>query len=140
MVRIAVVGTGGMANGHVKAFQAIKGCRVVACCDIDETRAQAFAAKHGIPAVYTDLEQMLQLPGLDAVTNVTSDAAHYPTTMKALAAGKHVLCEKPLATGFGDARKMVEAARRAKLINMVNFSYRNSAAIWRAHELQPAGQ
>lgn len=61
----------------------------------------------------------------DAVTNVTPDAVHHPTTMKIIAAGKHVLCEKPLAENFALADEMATAADAVgSLINMVNLSYR----------------
>jgi predicted dehydrogenase len=72
----------------------------------------------------------------DAVTNVTPDAAHYPTTMPLLAAGKHVLCEKPLATNAAHAEAMAEAAAvKAGVVNMVNLSYRNVPALQKAAQM-----
>ena len=135
MIRIAIVGTGGMANAHAQAYAKIKGCKLVAGCDVIPERAKAFAERHGIPNAYGDVDEMLADVEFDALSNVTSDAAHAPVSLKAIAAGKHVLCEKPLATNYPDARKMASAAKRKGVINMVNFSYRNSAAIHRAHRL-----
>ena len=141
MIRIAIVGTGGMAGGHAEWFQTkIKGCTVVACCDVVPGRAQAFAERFKIPAFYTDMDEMLRKEKLDAVSNVTPDRFHAPLTLKAIACGLHVLCEKPLATCHADAQKMAVAARKKGVINMVNLSYRNSSAIHRAAQLVRAGK
>jgi predicted dehydrogenase len=140
MVRIGVIGTGGMANVHARAFGEMRGCKVVAACDIVEDRVRAFGERHGISALYTNLERMLAEAELDAVTNVTSDAAHCPTTLAAVRKGLHVLCEKPLAVSYAEARRMVSAAKRKGVINMVNLSYRNSSAIHRAHNLVRQGR
>ena len=139
MIRIAIVGTGGMANGHATAFAQIRGCKVVAACDLIAERANAFAERHGIPHVYSDVDELLADEECDAVSNVTSDSAHAPVSLKAIGMGKHVLCEKPLATNYPDARKMAAAAARAHVINMVNLSYRNASAIQRAHDLIERG-
>lgn len=118
-----------MANHQAEQFSKIPGVKLVACCDVDAARAQAYASKFGIPQVYADLGTMLAEAEVDAVTNVTPDRFHAPLSLQAIAAGKHVLCEKPLATKHADAAKMADAAARAGVINMVNFSYRNSSAI-----------
>lgn len=138
-LRIAIAGTGGMAHAHANNFQKIAGCRVVAACDLDHERAKAFAGKFNIPGAYPDLEEMLDKSDAEAVSIVASDAAHAPLALQAIASGRHVLCEKPLATRYADAKKMADAARRAGVINMVNFSYRNSAAIHKAAELVKNG-
>jgi len=140
MIRVAIVGTGGMANTHARAFAGIRGCKVVAACDVIPKRAEAFANEHGVPAVYTDFGRLLADADVDAVSNVTPDGLHAPISLEAIAAGKHVLCEKPLATNYADAAKMASAAKRIGVINMVNFSYRNSSAIHRAHDLISRGE
>jgi predicted dehydrogenase len=130
-----------MAGGHADWFQnKIRGCKVVACCDVVPERVKAFAERFGIPAAYTDLDDMLRNEQLDAVSNVTPDRFHAPLSLKAIARGLHVLCEKPLATNYADARKMAAAARRKGVINMVNLSYRNSPAIHRAARLVRDGK
>jgi predicted dehydrogenase len=140
MIRIAIVGTGGMANNHARAFAAIRGCKLVAACDVIAERVEAFAERHGIPAVYTEVERLLAEADADAVSNVTPDAFHAPISLKAIAAGKHILCEKPLATNYADAAAMASAAKRKNVINMVNLSYRDSPAIHRAHDLVNRGE
>jgi predicted dehydrogenase len=140
MVRIAVVGTGGMANSHARAFQRIPGCVLVAACDVVGGKARSFAKRYGIPAVFTDAEELLDGVAVDAIANVTSDGAHCPVSLAAIRRGKHVLCEKPLAVNYAEARRMAAAARRKGVINMVNLSYRNSPAIHRARALVEAGE
>ncbi|MDR0901970.1 MAG: Gfo/Idh/MocA family oxidoreductase [Opitutaceae bacterium] len=124
-VRLAIIGTGGMANSHAARYAEIKGCKVVAAADIDRARVDAFCAKHHIPDACTDPAELLARADIDAVSIVTPDAFHAPLAIQSLRAGKHVLCEKPLALNHADALRMVAAARDAGVINMVNFSYRD---------------
>ncbi len=124
-VRLAIIGTGGMANVHAERFTKIRGCKVIAACDVDLARAKTFAEKYGIPECFSSVEALLAGADIDAVTIVTPDAFHSPVSLVCLKAGKHVLCEKPLALNYGDAKKMVQAARKAGVVNMVNFSYRD---------------
>lgn len=140
MIKLAIVGTGGMANMHAENFKKTGKVDLVAGCDIDEARVSAFCDKHGIPGRYTDLAMLLADVPCDAVAVVSSDASHATLSMAALAAGKHVLCEKPLATNAADARAMADAAAKAGVINMVNFSYRNSSAWQRLLEMTQAGE
>ena len=124
-VKLAVIGTGGMANWHAENFLKNPACRIVAACDVDEARAKAYAEKHKIPQSFSSTEALLAGADFEAVTIVTPDAFHAPVSLRCLKAGKHVLCEKPLAVNYGDAKKMVQAAKRAGVVNMVNFSYRD---------------
>lgn len=124
-VRIGIIGTGGMAQCHADNFAKIPGCQVVAGCDVDLDRARAFCDKYQIPLAFGDVKEFLAAAEVDAVSIVTPDAFHTPITLQCLKAGKHVLCEKPLALNAPDARKMLAAAKRAGVVHMVNFSYRN---------------
>lgn len=132
MVRVLVVGTGGMAENHAAAFSAIDGVELVAGVDTRAAPLAAFCARHGIGRGFASVAEALEWGGFDAVTNVTPDAAHYATVMPFLAAGKHVLCEKPLSTNAMQAEAMADAAARAGVVNMVNLSYRNVAALQKA--------
>lgn len=140
VIPIGIIGTGGMAHMHAQSLQAIPGCAVVAACDVDAARAQAFAEKYHIPQVFTDVEELLQRGDVQAVCNVTPDRFHAPVSLQCLRAGKHVLCEKPLATSFPEARRMAQAADQAGVKNLVNFSYRNSSAVQKAAALVAAGE
>ena len=140
MLRLGVIGTGGMANAHANEFKKLKGVRLVACADVVPERAKAFAEKHGIPASYGDYREMLTAEALDAVTNVTIDAAHAEVALAVIGKGLPILSEKPLATTLADARKMAAAARKAGVVNMVNFSYRNSSGLQAACQLMKTGK
>ncbi len=140
MIKLALVGCGNMGHTHAKAFSAIKDCKLVAACDIIVERAEAYAKEFNIPNVYADMEEMLAKCELDAVTLVTPDATHAPLALKVLASGKHILSEKPLATSYADAKTMADAAKQAGVINMINFSYRDSAAIQKAHQIIQEGK
>jgi len=96
---------------------------------VDLARARAFAEKHAIPLAFGSTSDLLSGADFDAVSIVTPDAFHAPVSLECLAAGKHVLCEKPLALSTSDANKMVAAARKSDVVNMVNFSYRDWPAI-----------
>jgi predicted dehydrogenase len=139
-MKLLILGTGGMAAAHARAFGSMPGVKVAAACDVDAGRAKSFAAAHHIPKSYGSLEAALEAGGFDAVTNVTPDPIHHPTTLKCLAAGKHVLCEKPLAESHALAQEMTDAATKAGLVNMVNLSYRNVPALQKARELIAEGK
>lgn len=128
-VRLLIIGTGGMANNHAEAFAAIPGVTLVGGVDTRAENLAAFRARHGIERGFASVDEALSWGEFDAVTNVTPDAAHYATTMPVIAAGKPVLCEKPLATNAAQATEMAEAAARAGVVNMVNLTYRNVAAL-----------
>ena len=139
LLRIGIVGTGGMARAHVAAFQAIAGVRVAACMDVVPGRAQAFAATHGIALGTEDPDELFA--SVDAVSIVTPDRFHAEPTLAALQAGKHVLCEKPLTVTVAEARQVAAAAAaRPELIGMVNLSYRRSAASLAAAKLVASGK
>ncbi|WP_439624267.1 Gfo/Idh/MocA family protein [Shinella sp.] len=139
-MRLLILGTGGMANSHAQHFSAIEGVELVGAVDVDPLRAKAFADTHGIPNVFTSLEDAIAWNGFDAATNVTPDRAHHPTTLALLAAGKHVMCEKPLAENYAKADEMARAADASGLVTMVNLTYRNVAPLQKAREMVLAGE
>ena len=139
-MRLLILGTGGMANSHAQHFAAIDGVELVGAVDVDPMRAKTFADTHGIPHVFTSLEEAIAWNGFDAATNVTPDRAHHPTTLALLAAGKHVMCEKPLAESYAKADEMARAAEASSLVTMVNLTYRNVAPLQKAREMVLAGE
>jgi predicted dehydrogenase len=139
-IRMLVLGTGGMARSHVMQFRDDPRVEVVAACDVLPGRARDFAAAHAVPRHFTDLDEALRWDGFDACANVTPDPVHHPTTMKLIAAKKHVLCEKPLAETFALADEMATAAEKAGIVNMVNLTYRNVAALQKAARFIAAGE
>jgi predicted dehydrogenase len=139
-MRLLILGTGGMAGQHAKNFAAIEGVSLVAGVDVDPNRLETFNETYKIPNAFPSLDAALAWGEFDAVANVTPDSIHHPTTMAAIAAGKHVFCEKPLATDYAKALEMTEAAEAAGLVNMVNLSYRNVAQLQKAREIVTSGE
>ena len=137
--RILILGTGSMANAHAAAFGADKRCKIVGAIDTNTERLDAFCKKYSVKHKFSKLDEAVGWGEFDALVNVTPDAAHYPTTMAFLAAGKHVFCEKPLALNAEDAFAMVKEAEKRGLINMVNFTYRNASALQEARRLVQSG-
>jgi predicted dehydrogenase len=128
-VRLAIIGTGGMAKRHAECYKQIPGCTLVAAVDVSAERVTAFATTHGIANTFASVDALLAWNQFDAVSIVTPDAFHAAQSIQCLKAGKHVLCEKPLALNHADALKMVAAAQKAGVINMVNLSYRDWPAL-----------
>jgi len=139
-MRLLILGTGGMANTHATHFAAVEGVELVGAVDVDPLRAEAFAARHGIPHIFTSLEDAIAWGGFDAAANVTPDRAHHPTTLALMAAGKHVLCEKPLAENYAKADEMARAAEASGLVTMVNLTYRNVAPLQVARAMVLSGE
>ena len=128
-IRVAIIGTGGIAHSHAQEFKAQEGVSVVACCDLSKKAARGFATHHGIAGVYTDVEAMLAAEDVTAVSVTASDAAHCPLSLAAIKHGAHVLCEKPMAVDLKEARRMQAAARRKGVVGMINFSHRVGPAV-----------
>jgi predicted dehydrogenase len=139
-MRLLIIGTGSMARAHAINFKNERDIELVATVETNGERREAFAKEHGIENAFSDLDKALAWGEFDAAANVTPDPVHYPTTMKLIAAGKHVFCEKPLATDYPHAKEMVDAAEKAGLINMVNLTYRASPALYKARALVEAGK
>lgn len=134
-VRLLVLGTGSMANNHAEAFAKIEGVTLVAGIDKNRAGLKDFLEKHNIPNAFASIQEAITWGQFDAVTNVTPDAVHFATTMPVLAAKKHILCEKPLAANEADAVAMAGAAAKSGVVNMVNLSYRNVAALQQAAKM-----
>lgn len=122
-MKIGIIGAGGMANYHIPGFRA-GGGEVVALADLNQTAAEAAAAKHGIPQVFGDPAKMLAKGGVDAVSIITPNKFHAPLALQALKAGKHVFCEKPPALTAKEAQTMADVAEKAGKTLMFNFNNR----------------
>lgn len=124
-VKVAVIGMGvGMA--HARGYLACPDAELIAICDADPTRLRERGDQLGVPREmqFSDVSEVLALPGLDAVSIGLPNYLHAPVAIQAFEAGKHVLCEKPLATSQAEAELMVEAAKASGKMLMVCFNYR----------------
>src|SRR6185295_2229857 len=112
-VRVAVVGSG-IGQQHVEAYRTLPDrFVVVAICDVDATRAEAVAAAHGIPRVLTDLDELCRMDDVEVIDLCTPPHLHVPQLVSALEAGRHVICEKPLAPSLGEVDRIIAAERRS---------------------------
>lgn len=122
-MKIGVIGAGILGSRHARVWYELAETELVAVCDLDAARAQDIAQLYNARA-FTDYNAMLAEVELDAVSVATPDHLHREPVLAALAAGKHVLQEKPLATNADDARAIVDAAEKSHCVVMVNFSQR----------------
>ena len=121
-IKVAVIGVGTISNHHIESYLNNENVELYAFCDINEKRLKLMGEKYGITRLYTDEAHMLaELSELDAVSVCTWNSAHAPCTIMALNAGKHVLCEKPMATCVEDAIAMKEAAEKNGKLLMIGF-------------------
>ncbi len=133
-LKIGVIGVGSISNEHIAAYRKNPKTELYAFCDVNGQRLREMGEAYGVGRLYTDVGEMLEsLPELDAVSVCTWNSAHAPCAVAALNAGKHVLCEKPMATSVPEALEMKQAAERSGKLLMMGFTRRfgNDCAILR---------
>ncbi len=125
-LKIGLIGTGGICRGcHIPGYQSAPDqCEIVYACDVNEKVAKEAAKEFSIPKVVTDYKEILADPEIDAVSVTTPNAYHKQPTIDALNAGKHVLCEKPLAMNADEARAMCQAAKKNGKLLQVGLQQR----------------
>lgn len=129
-VRIGIIGCGGIANGkHMPALASLDNVEMVAFCDIIPERATEAAKKFGAAdaAVYEDYKELLKDKTIDVVHVCTPNRSHSFITVDALEAGKHVMCEKPMAINSAEAKKMLDAAKRTGKKLSIGYQNRQKA-------------
>jgi len=127
-LKIGIIGSGGIAqNAHMKGYASIPDqCEMVAVCDVDPETAKTAAEKFEIGKTYHDYRDLIADKEIDAVSVATPNAFHKHPTVDALQAGKHVLCEKPLAMNAQEAKEMCRAAKDSGKILQVALQQRFS--------------
>ena len=124
-MRVAVIGCGGAGREHVRAYLGLRAqVELVGVCDIVAERARAAAATAGL-APYTDVATLLGATKPDVVSVCTQEGDHVEPALAALAAGCHVLCEKPLAARVSDGERLVAAAQAHGRTLAVDYNYRH---------------
>jgi predicted dehydrogenase len=117
-IRVGIIGAGGVGYEHIQGYQTSGHADVIAVTTRTEEHGKLAAEKFGIEAWYTDYRELLKRKDIDAVSICTPNYLHAQQTVDAARAGKHILCEKPLATTLEDADKMIKAAHDAKVYLM----------------------
>src|SRR5215208_2328827 len=116
-LKTAVLGTGFVGRVHLEGISRVGGVKLYAIGEPEVAKAQQLANEFGAEKVEGDYRRLLEDPELDAVHICTPNALHFPMAKAALAAGKHVICEKPLATSVAEASELVTRAAQAKRRN-----------------------
>ena len=122
-IGVALTGTGFMGPAHTEALRRL-GVRVVGVMGSSAAKSHAFAERMGIPKAYANFDEILADKEVQAVHLTTPNRWHFETAKAALLAGKHVLCEKPLAMNSTESAELVRVAQSVKLAAGVNYNYR----------------
>jgi len=125
LIGVGIIGTGGVcAYGHFPAMEHAQGAELLALCDVNKEACEENARLHGVSRTYCDYHELLCDDRIDAVIVATPNHLHKLVAIDALEAGKHVLCEKPMALNASDAAEVLAAARRADRKLMIDFTHR----------------
>src|SRR6266550_158133 len=140
MLRVGVLGAAAIApHAVVKPAREVPGVTVVGVAARDPARAREFARRHAIPMVYDDYAALVAADDLDAVYIPLPNGLHGGWTLRALAAGKHVLCEKPFTANAEEARAVAAAAAGSGRVVMEAFHYRYHPLTERVRQLLADG-
>lgn len=137
-MRVGVIGTGAIARAHVLGYEAA-GAEIVALCDVNPAVLAERQASWRIANGYTSYEELLADERIEAVSICTPNASHHPITLAAAAAGKHVLCEKPVSLDLAQAQEMIDACARAGVTLQVGHHLRSFMVAAKAKEMIAAG-
>jgi predicted dehydrogenase len=120
-VRVGLIGTGAVPQtAHLPILSKMRGAKLVALCDNDGPKARAIAERFGVPDVFTDIDDLLELETLDAVIVATPNHLHEPHVLSALRAKVHVLCGRPLALSVRGVERILAAAAKVERIVQVD--------------------
>lgn len=139
-IRTAMIGTGFMGKVHTEAVRRLGNVEVVAAAGSSDARAKAFADAVHIPKSTGDWKTLVDDPEIDAVHILTPNVMHAPMSIAFLKAGKHVLCEKPLAMSSAEAAGMLEAAEQAGKVHATNHNLRFYPVVQHVREMIAAGE
>ncbi|MGI6254877.1 MAG: Gfo/Idh/MocA family protein [Acutalibacter sp.] len=112
-VRVALIGTGVISHQHMQRYADIPNAKVVAACDIDKKKLEAWGGKYQIKDLYTDFREMLKRDDIDAVDVCLHNNLHMPMALEVLKSGKHCYCEKPMAASYADAKLLYTLAKKS---------------------------
>jgi predicted dehydrogenase len=138
-IGVGVAGTGFIGPAHVEGLRR-NGIQVLGLAEQSREKAEQKATEMGIPRIFDSLEAMLADPEIDIVHLATPNLLHYPHAKAALLAGKHVVCEKPLAMSAAQSAELVKLAAERKLVNAVNFNIRMYPMVQQARSLVQSGE
>lgn len=142
-LNVGIIGCGGIANGkHLPSLKKVTEVSMVAFCDIDINKAKDAAENYGVEnaRIHEDYNDLLQDEAIDVIHVCTPNNTHKDITVAALDAGKHVMCEKPMAKTSKEARSMIEAAKRNNRKLTIGYQNRFRADSQYLHEVTQQGE
>ncbi len=121
-LRIGIIGTGNISHCHMAGYKMLKDrVDVVAACDIDEAKLDAYCKRYDIPHKYTDFYEMMEKEELDCVSVCTWNVKHKEATIAALRGGANVICEKPMAMNAAEAQEMIDCSKETGKLLQIGF-------------------
>lgn len=138
-IGMGLVGAGFVGPHHLDAVRRLGYVDVVAIAGSSDASAMAKAAALGVPRAYGSFEALLDDPDIQVVHNATPNYLHFPVNMAAIAKGKHVVSDKPLAMTAAEAKQLVDAATKAGIVHAVTFNYRGNPLVQQARQLIASG-
>jgi predicted dehydrogenase len=140
-VRIGIVGAGAIAQiAHLPVLRKMRGVDIVGICDADGPKARALAQRMGVPSAYTDIEELLEFGRLDAAVICTPNHLHEVHALAALAAGAHVVVERPIALTSAGVSRVLKAAEKARRNVLVAMNHRFRADVQMIHKFLSGGE
>jgi predicted dehydrogenase len=131
-IGMGIVGVGFVGPHHIDAVRRLGYVDVVAVADMNEKVAKEKADQLHVPKSYGNYEALINDPDIQVIHNATPNYLHYPVNVAAIEKGKHVVCDKPLAMTAAEARKLVDLANKAGIVNAVTFGYRGNPLVQHA--------
>src|SRR5437867_3003519 len=128
-VNIGIIGAGWPGQMHALAVRAVDNANLHACADLDDERREAFAKEYAPAKSYRGYEELLQDRQVDAVIICLPNFLHFPASLAALEAGKHVLCEKPPTMNAAEMKVLRDEAAKRDLIYFFSRQYRFTSAM-----------
>ncbi len=138
-MKLALIGLGAAGRGHLALLAKMPEIELAGIGDLDPIVTERLGREYGVPIATTETQRLIEDPAIEAIAIAAADRAHYPLVMACAAAGKHVICEKPLATRTDHGRAMVEAMQRAGKVFCISFQLRYADFAQRIKSLVEAG-
>src|SRR5689334_1778048 len=139
-VKAGIIGTGFIGPAHVEAARRLGMVEMIGLCEANNDLAKSKAAKLNIPKAYGSVKDFLADKEIEVVHNCTPNHLHFEISKQILAAGKHIISEKPLAMTTEESKELVKLAAKAGVVNAIDFNYRYYPLVQEAKSMVASGK
>ena len=139
-IKAGIIGTGFIGPAHVEAARRLGMVEMIALCEANSDLAKSKAAKLNIPKAYGSVKDFLADKEIEVVHNCTPNHLHFEISKQILAAGKHIISEKPLAMTTTESKELVKLAAKAGVVNAIDFNYRYYPLVQEAKDMVARGK